>query len=194
MIISDDKQAKYNLLTVHKNLPMLNEAIHNFEGRGSGGPGLILSESVQTLQNILDLVLSKNFHHEFFFVALRKHKISARATLTYTPLLDLLRCQGESRENLYHDLYDNVRHGFRHRDLCIDVEPAEKALDGLKQVDESVIACANILRRLIYPDVTTIAHGSSEKRRASSKTPKAANIAFAGGNGYKMLISKMEWE
>ena len=81
-------------------------------------------------------------------------------------------------------------HGFRERDLCINVEPAEEALDGLEQVDESVIACANILRRLIHSDVTGHVHGNSEKRRTSSKTPKAAKIAFAGGNTYKMLIKK----
>jgi hypothetical protein len=106
----------------------------------------------------------------------------------------LLRCQGEGREDLYHDLFDNVSHGFRERNFCIDVEPAEKPLDGLEQVDEGVIACANILRSLMHPDVTGNIHGNSEKRRTSSKTPKAANIAFAGGNGYEMHIRKMKWE
>ena len=102
----------------------------------------------------------------------------------------MLRRQSESRENLYQDLYDNVCHGFGERDLCINVEPAEKALDGLEQVDESVIACADIFRRLIHVDVTRHVHGNSEKRRTSSKTPKAANMAFAGGNAYEMLIRK----
>src|SRR5260221_5067205 len=127
---------------------MLGEVMNNFEGLGFGGKSLILSESVQASQGILDLVLSKNFHHEFLFLALSKRKTSAWATPTSSSLLDLLRCQSESRENLYHDLYDNVRHCFREGDLCINVEPAEEALDGLEQVDENVIACANILRSL----------------------------------------------
>lgn len=82
MNISDDKQVKHTLLTIQSNLPMLDKAIHNFEGLRSGGPGLILGESVQALQNILDLVLSKHFHHVFLFVASIKRKISAKGTLT----------------------------------------------------------------------------------------------------------------
>jgi hypothetical protein len=82
MNISDDKKVKYTLLTVQSHLPMLDKAIHNFEGLRSGGPGLILGESVQALQNILDLILSKHFHHVFLFVALIKRKTSAKGTLT----------------------------------------------------------------------------------------------------------------
>ena len=61
---------------------MLDKAIYNFEGLRSGGPGLVLGESVQSLQNILDLVFSKHFHHVFLFVASIKLKTSASGTLT----------------------------------------------------------------------------------------------------------------
>ena len=74
---------------------------------------------------------------------------SVRTTLTQSSLLDLPCCQSESSENFNYYLYDNVLHGCRNWDPCIDIEPAEEALDGLEQVYESIIARANVLYRLV---------------------------------------------
>ena len=73
-----------------------------------------------------------------------------RTTLTQSSLVDLPCRQSESCENFNYYLYDNVRHGCRDWDPCINIEPAEEALDGLEQVYESIIARANVLYRLMH--------------------------------------------
>jgi len=129
---------------------MLDETVYNFEGLRSGGTSFIQSESVQPLEDSLDLILAKNFLYEFLCVALSESAASVRTTLTHSSLFDLPRCQSESSENLHHYLYDNVRHGCCNWDPCINVEPAEEALYGLEQVYEGIIARANVLYRLMH--------------------------------------------
>jgi len=55
----------YGVLTIHDSPPILNKAIHNFECLHSGGTSLVQSESVQSSENSLDLILSDHFLFEF---------------------------------------------------------------------------------------------------------------------------------
>jgi hypothetical protein len=125
---------------------MLDETVYNFEGLRSGGTSFIQSESVQPLEDSLDLILAKNFLYEFLCAALSESAASARIRLTQMSLFELPRCQSESSKNLHHYLCDNVHHGCRNWDPCINVEPAEEALYGLEQVYEGIIACGIAVR------------------------------------------------
>jgi hypothetical protein len=118
----------------------LDETVYNFEGLRSGGMSFVQSESVQSLEDGLDLILAKNFLYEFLCAALSKSAASARIRLTQMSLFELPRCQSESSENLHHYLCDNMHHGCHNWDPCINVEPAEEALYRLKQVYEGIIA------------------------------------------------------
>jgi hypothetical protein len=133
---------------------VLDEAIHNLECLCSCGPSLVESESVQSLQNSLNVVLSKNFIYKFLYVAFSKTTTSARMRLTQSALLDLPRCNGKSGENFHQDFYENVSDGRRKRDPCVDIKSAEESLDGLEQLDESNIARADTLYSLIRSNVT----------------------------------------
>jgi len=64
-----DQLAWYNFLTIHNKPPMLDETAYDFEGLRSGGTSFIQSQSVQPLQDSLDLILAKNFLYEFLCVA-----------------------------------------------------------------------------------------------------------------------------
>jgi hypothetical protein len=147
---ANEGQANYNILTVQDDPPILDKTIHNFKGLRSGGTSLVQSESVQPLQDSLNLILSKNFLYEFLCVALSESTEPARTRLTQSSLLDLPRCQSKSSENLHQYLYDNVRYGCCKRDLCIDVESVQEVPDGFEQVDKSIITRANILYCLIH--------------------------------------------
>jgi hypothetical protein len=118
----------------------LDETVYNFEGLHSGGTSFIQSESVQPLEDGLNLILAKNFLYEFLCAALSESAASARIRLTQTSLFELPHCRSKSSENLHHYLCVNVHHGCRNWDPCINVEPAEEALYGLKQVYEGIIA------------------------------------------------------
>ena len=74
--------------------------------------------------------------------------------LTQSPLVDLLRCHSKSRENLHQYFYDNISDSWCKRDPCVNIKSAEESLDGLEQIDESIIARSNILYRLIRSNVT----------------------------------------
>jgi len=61
--------AWYNFLTIHNKPPMLDETAYDLEGLRSGGTSFVQSESVQPLEDSLDLILAKNFLYEFLCVA-----------------------------------------------------------------------------------------------------------------------------
>ena len=78
--------------------------------------------------------------------------------LTQSPLLDVPRCHSKSGENFHQYLYDNIGDGWRKRDRspCVNVKSAEESLDGLEQLDESIIARTDTLYRLMHLNVTRI--------------------------------------
>ena len=151
-----DTHGGYRFLTIQNKLPVLDETGHNLECLCSCGASLVKSESVQSLQDRLDVVLSEKFLYKFLYVPFSKRATPGRTRLTQPPLLDLPRCYSKSRENLHQYFYDDVGNGRRKRDPCVDIKPAEESLDRLEQVDESIIARSNILYRLIRSDVTSV--------------------------------------
>lgn len=66
--------------------------MRKFEGLRSGGPTFVLGESVQPLQDILDVILSNKFPYEFLCDTLGRTANSARTRLTQSSPLDLFRC------------------------------------------------------------------------------------------------------
>ena len=68
--------------------------------------------------------------------------------LTCSPLFYLLCCNSENVEHFNHYLHDDVRHCRGCWDFCVGLEPFEEVLDTLKDVDEGLLSCINILNRL----------------------------------------------
>jgi hypothetical protein len=63
---------KAHSLTLHELPHVLNETVDDLESLGCGSPNLILRESVQPLQDRLDVLLPEKFLYKFDFVVLSK--------------------------------------------------------------------------------------------------------------------------
>jgi len=61
-----------SLLTNQNLRHVLNEAVDDLEGLSRGGPSLILGESVQPLEDRLNILLTENLFGEFDCAALSK--------------------------------------------------------------------------------------------------------------------------
>jgi len=60
------------LLTVHEHPHTLDEAVDDLEGLSCGSPSLIERESVQPLQDRLNVLVPKNLLYEFDWVVISK--------------------------------------------------------------------------------------------------------------------------
>ena len=67
---------------------------------------------------------------------------------TQSSLLDLLGRESERVNQFYYYLHQNVCQGWRRRDPGIDTKPAEKVLEGRKQINECVVAITSVFDRL----------------------------------------------
>ena len=55
----------------YEMMHVFDEVMHAFEGLRTGGDILLLSKSVQPLEESLDVILSKQFRYEFLCCAVR---------------------------------------------------------------------------------------------------------------------------
>ena len=72
-----------------------------------------------------------------------------RGLLTESSVLDLLLRLAEDGKQLDHNLGDYFRHQSAQRNLSIDFEALEEAPNTLKEFEESIVARADPLCRLI---------------------------------------------
>ena len=82
--------------------------------------------------------------------------------LTKSPLLDLLGRKSKSREEFYYYLNQHVCQGWRRRDPGIYTKSGEEVLEGRKQIDQCIIASADVFDRLRDPNVTETSDGIGE--------------------------------
>ena len=75
---------------------------------------------------------------------------------TGSPLPDFFRHDPKDRDNLNHDLYNYISHGYRRSDLYICLKALEKEFHAAKQVDKDIFASAHILNGLRGTSVTKI--------------------------------------
>ena len=59
--------------------------------------------------------------------------------LTEPPLLDLICCEGEHREQFDHYLDDNIGHYRSRRDRRIDLQALEEIPQALEQIEKGVV-------------------------------------------------------
>ena len=57
--------SRVRLLTIHGHPHALDETMDDGKGLGCGSPSFVVRESVQSLQDRLDVFLSENFLHKF---------------------------------------------------------------------------------------------------------------------------------
>ena len=76
-------------------------------------------------------------------------QLDSRDQLTRSSLIDLLRCDAKNRQYLNHDLHYNVRHCHSGSYFRVGLQPPEKILDTLKEIDEHVLTSIDILGYLI---------------------------------------------
>jgi hypothetical protein len=75
---------------------------------------------------------------------------------TGSPLPDFLRHYPKDRDNLNHDLHDDISHGCRRSDHYICLKALEEEFHAAKEVDESIFASSDILNTLRGIYVTEI--------------------------------------
>ena len=59
-------------LTVHDHTHILDEAVDNLKNMSYGSSSLVLGESIQPLQDRLDVLVPQKFLYKFDYVALSK--------------------------------------------------------------------------------------------------------------------------
>ena len=105
-------------------------------------------------------VASISFSPRSFFInfsVLRSAKCHTnQEERTKSTLPDLLGRKSERRKQLYDYLHQSVRQGWRKRNHGINTEPAKEVLEGCKQINERVVASANVFDRLQALAVTRI--------------------------------------
>src|SRR6266702_1067131 len=101
---------------------------------------------------------------------------------TRFPLFDHLRRYCKNRQNLNHNLYDNVRHSCRLRNFCIGLQPLEEVLNAFEDVNENVVTSSNVLGRLNDRAVMVVQRVRSTKILTKSRTPIPAKTTLAGEN------------
>jgi hypothetical protein len=60
------------LLTIHDHTDVLHETVNDLEGLGCRCPGLVLGQSVQPLQDRLDVLLPEGFLYKFDCIMVRE--------------------------------------------------------------------------------------------------------------------------
>ena len=105
---------------------------------------------------------------------------------TQFPLPDLLRHNPEDRENLNHDLSDDVCHSSSRPDVYIFFKTLKKEFHAAKQVYKSILTCANILNGLCDIFCQDGSHATSGKRLTWRRTPMPAKMALEAGNTYQI--------
>ena len=113
-------------------------------------------------------------------------------TLTRSLLLDLFRHQGERGNHFHHDFHDHLGHSCRQRNSGINIEAIDEVFYRFEQLDESIIAGADVLDRLTHLHVTRTYTWEIKKDHTARRMANAANMAFAGGNGCEYSIRTLE--
>ena len=67
---------------------------------------------------------------------------------TESSLLNFLRYDPKDRNNLDHDLNNDVRHSCRRLDVYVRLKPLEKEFHAAKQLDKNILGSANVLHSL----------------------------------------------
>lgn len=70
-------------------------------------------------------------------------------SLTETPLLDILRRQGQNGEYFNHYLYSHIGHRRGGGELSINMEPLEEIPDTFEEINERVVARTDLAGCLI---------------------------------------------
>jgi hypothetical protein len=94
-------------------------------------------------------------------------------------LLDLLGRKGESGEQFYDYLHQNICQNWRRRDPGINAESAEEVLEGRKQINKRVVARINVFDRL----------GTSMSRRYGDEIEEG-DIRQVGRRCQRILLSQ----
>ena len=114
--------------------------------------------------------------------------IHAYGKLTRSSLSYLLCSDSENIQYFHHNLHDDVRHCRRRWDLRIRLQTFEEVLDALKNVDEGVLRCFDILDRLTSSDVKIGSRRDVDNILTWRRTPAPAKITDAGEKTYIVTV------
>jgi hypothetical protein len=113
--------------------------------------------------------------------SMKVHLYSQR--LTRSALLDLFRCNRKNTKDLHQNVHGDIHHFGRRWHLGVGFKTSEKFLYALEEVDEGVLAGANILGRLGDGGFQWRARkGVTRILRTRKRTPTPAKITLAGEN------------
>ena len=104
--------------------------------------------------------------------------------LTCELSFDLMGRNGEDIEYLGYNLHKHFRHFCGQRNLSINPQTLEEALDTLKQFDEGIVARSHIFGRLYSVDGKRGPLIMTTKIQTERSTPIPVKMARAGGNAF----------
>jgi hypothetical protein len=104
-----------------------------------------------------------------------------RKYILVRPLPDFLRHDAENRDNLNHDLNNDVRHGRGRPEVYVFFKAHEKGFHAAKQVDKSVLVGADILDSLRGGRALEINPGRSRNMLTWRRIPIPVKIAAQVG-------------
>ena len=117
-----------DILTVHHHLHILDKTMDNLEDLCHGLPSFVLRQPVQPLDHRVHFLLTNELPNKFIFIHNSSQVISSLSDngLTKFSLLCLFGRQRECGEQLHENLDNHLIHGFRGRDLGVDLEAIEE--------------------------------------------------------------------
>jgi hypothetical protein len=106
---------------------MVQKTVNDSQGLRHGHAGLFLRESIQSLQDRLDLTIPQQLLRELLCNRFRGGRHDYRTILlTESSSANLFLRYGEYRNQLYHYLRDDIRHQRAQRDLGVYMETIEE--------------------------------------------------------------------
>ena len=108
--------------------------------------------------------------------------------LTSSSLLYLLRSDSKNIQYFHHYLDDDVGHRLAWSDLGICLQTFEKVLDTLKDVNQSVLRCTDVLNRLTGFYINLGLRRDVNDIHTWRRTPAPANITVAGEKTYVFTV------
>ena len=99
--------------------------------------------------------------------------------------------KSERTEQFYYYLHQNVCQHRRERDSGVNTKSAEEVLERREQFDKRVVASTTVFSLTAeHRCQGDIQLEMKEERHTASRMAMPANMAFAGGNGWRITIKK----
>jgi hypothetical protein len=113
--------------------------MHHTQCLSDSGPSLILGQSIQPQKHSPDLAVSYQLLCKCLCRTLRPLKLIFDGAHTESSSSYLLLGEGKNREQLHHNLDDDICHHLGGWNVDIDIEAFKEAAQAFEEVEEGII-------------------------------------------------------